>query len=331
MKILVFGAGVLGSFYAARLQESGQEVTLLARGERLSQLRRYGIVLQDSQTGHQSTTVVDLTEQLTVDDYYDLVLVLVRRNQLPEVLPCLAVNRPSPAFLFIVNNASGPEALIQAVGRERVLLGFAGAGGTRDGHVITTIILSGESQPTTIGELDGQTTPRLEAIAEALRGAGFPTAIEAHMDAWLKTHVALVSPIANAIYLAGGSNYRLAKTPDGLLLLRRAIGEGFEVLRALGIPITPERLQNLVDTPEPQMVENLRQMMATPRAEMTMAKHACAARDEARQLTDDFLALCELTSVPTPAIHRLAAYIDTATPPMAEGSAKIPLPRPVPA
>jgi hypothetical protein len=176
----------------------------------LSQLRRYGIVLQDSQTGRQSTTVVGLTEQLTADDHYDLVLVLVRRNQLPEVLPRLAVNHPIPAFLFMVNNASGPEALIQTVGRERVLLGFAGAGGTREGHVITTIILSGESQPTTIGELDGQTTPRLEVIADALRAAGFPTVIEAHMDAWLKTHVAVVSPIANAIYLAGGSNYRLA-------------------------------------------------------------------------------------------------------------------------
>jgi hypothetical protein len=73
------------------------------------------------------------------------------------------------------------------------------------------------------------------------------------------------------------------------------------------------------------MVESLRQMMETPRAEMTMAKHACAARDEAQQLTDDFLALCATTSVPTPALHRLVAYIDPATPPMAEGSAKIPL------
>jgi 2-dehydropantoate 2-reductase len=275
--------------------------------------------------GRQSTTEVGLTEQLTADDCYDLVLVVVRKNQLPDVLPCLAVNRPSPAFLFMVNNASGPEPLIQAVGRERVLLGFAGAGGTREGHVVTTIMLSGESQPTTIGELDGRTTPRLEAVTEALRGAGFPTAIEAHMDAWLKTHVALVSPIANAIYLAGGSNYRLANTPDGLLLLRRAICEGFEVLRSLGIPITPARLQNLVDTPEPEMVESLRQMMGTSRAEMTMAKHACTARDEARQLTDDFLALCAMTSIPTPAIHRLSTYIDPATSPMAEGSAKIPL------
>ena len=33
-KILVFGAGVLGSYYAAMLQEGGHEVTVVARGQR---------------------------------------------------------------------------------------------------------------------------------------------------------------------------------------------------------------------------------------------------------------------------------------------------------
>ncbi len=34
MDILVYGAGVLGSLYAARLQQAGQHVTILARGPR---------------------------------------------------------------------------------------------------------------------------------------------------------------------------------------------------------------------------------------------------------------------------------------------------------
>lgn len=328
MKILVYGAGALGSLYAARLQESGQDVTLLARGERLAQLQKYGLVLRDSESGQQTITPVNLVEQLGPDDCYDVVLVLVRKNQLREVLPNLAANRHSPTFLFMVNSASGPEELMQAVGQERVLLGFAGAGGTREGHIVSALILSGQSQPTTIGELNGQTTPRLQAIAEALRQAGFPVAIEANMDAWLKTHVALVSPIAQAIYLAGGSNYRLARTRDGLILLHRAICEGFQVLQALNIPITPARLQNVVDTPEPEMIASWQKTMSTSRAEMTMARHACAARDEAQQLADEFCALISLTTVATPAIHQLYAYLDPVTPPLPEGSAEILLAEP---
>ena len=45
MNILVYGAGVIGSVYAARLQQAGYTVTLLARGQRAVSLRMQGILL----------------------------------------------------------------------------------------------------------------------------------------------------------------------------------------------------------------------------------------------------------------------------------------------
>jgi len=39
MRILIYGAGPFGSFFAERLVEAGHEVTLLARGKRLEDLR----------------------------------------------------------------------------------------------------------------------------------------------------------------------------------------------------------------------------------------------------------------------------------------------------
>ena len=47
MKILVYGAGVLGTLYAARLQDGGQDVSLVARGQRLADLRQHGLVLEN--------------------------------------------------------------------------------------------------------------------------------------------------------------------------------------------------------------------------------------------------------------------------------------------
>jgi 2-dehydropantoate 2-reductase len=35
MRILVFGAGVLGSYYATKLYQAGMDVTILARGENI--------------------------------------------------------------------------------------------------------------------------------------------------------------------------------------------------------------------------------------------------------------------------------------------------------
>ncbi len=49
-KILVYGSGPLGSLFAARLQQGGNDVSILARGQRLAELREHGIVLVDVQT-----------------------------------------------------------------------------------------------------------------------------------------------------------------------------------------------------------------------------------------------------------------------------------------
>ncbi len=81
MKILVYGAGVLGSLYAARLADSENDVTILARAQRLVDIRSNGIVLEDVATKRQTTTHVNVVEQLTPQDAYELIIVLMRKNQ----------------------------------------------------------------------------------------------------------------------------------------------------------------------------------------------------------------------------------------------------------
>ena len=323
MKILVFGAGVLGSLYAARLQDAGHEVTILARGERVEQIREHGLVLLDSASGVETFTRVEVVEKLMPEDAYDLAIILVRKNQLADVLPLLAANQGVKSFLFMVNNAAGPDALIQAVGRERVLMGFPGAGGTRRGYIVEYAQVSAQTQPTTIGELDGTRTARIEEVAAAFRGAGFPVSISSNIDAWLKTHVALVSPIANALYLADGDNYRLAKTRDGVVLMVRAIREGLKVLEASNIPITPAKYRYIRLVPEPILVSMMQKGFATQRAELVMARHANAARDEMGLLAAEFKQLAVQSGVPTPSMDLLASYIDPVTPSLSEGSASL--------
>lgn len=325
MDILVYGAGVLGSLYAARLQEAGNAVTVLARGQRLADIREHGLVLEDATTGQQAVTRVNVVDQLTPDDAYDLVIVLVRKNQLASVLPALAANHHTPTVLFMVNTAAGPGEMIAALGRERVVLGFPGAGGTRVGHSVRCRLVSGKAQPTTLGELYGFTTRRLAGIAESFKAAGFPVALCPYMAAWLKTHVALVSPIANALYLAAGDNYRLAHTRDGVVLMVRAIREGLRVLHALDVPITPARYRSLEWIPEPLLVAVMQRILDTSRAELIMARHANAARDEMQHLADEFRTLVHQAGVPTPALDRLNAYLDPAVPPIEQGAAHIPL------
>jgi len=329
MKILVYGAGPLGSFLAARLHEAGQEVSLLARGQRLADLREHGVVLVDTETGKETVARPRIVERLAPEDAYDLVLVVMRKNRALEILPVLAANRHTPNILFLMNNAAGPDALVQALGKERVMMGFPMAAGYRRGHVIHYLFGGKPGKPVKIpiGEADGRILPRTREVAAVFDGIeGFAGEIRTDMDAWLKTHVALLMPsLAPAMRAAGRDNVRMGRTRDAVVLAVRAIREGFGVVRKLGYPVVPSSIRQMELIPEPILVWYLQRMLPHPRMRTAMLEHADAAQDEIRHLAGEFDALIERAGIPTPVIDGLKKYVDPATPPLPEGSAEIPL------
>jgi ketopantoate reductase len=327
-KILVYGTGPLGSLFAARLQEGGNDVSILARGQRLADLREHGIVLHDVLTNQQSVTRVNVVEALAPDDAYDLVLVIMRKNHALQILPVLAANQHTPNVLFLTNNAAGPGELVEALGQDRVLIGFPNSAGYREGHAVHCLTGT-QDDPALVpfGEVDGRITPRTRRVAHILKSApGFGAEIRTDMDAWLKYHVALLMPsLAAALYAAGTDNYRFGHTRDLVVLSVRAIREGFRVLRTLGYPVAPSKFRMFQWIPEPILVLILQRRLANEMMEVALTKHANAARDEMRHLTDEFLALARTTAVPTPAIDRLYPHFDPDVPLVPEGSAEIPL------
>lgn len=308
-KILFFGAGVLGSLYAARLKQSGQDVTILARGARLQNIRKHGIVLEHALNGKSEVVAVPVIEYLNENDRYDLIAVLVRKNQLTSVLPILTAHKATPNILFMVNNPSGYVGMVNAVGAKRLVLGFAGAGGTLVGHVVRYVVVSRLLQPTTFAELDGSSSARLREIMRIFSRAGFPTAFTPHMDAWQKTHVACISPLANALYKVDCDNHLLARSPHVVQLTVRAVREGFNVLHALRIPITPAKLRMWEWIPESVLTRLLMLWAATDHFRTVAVEHTATATDEMRQIADEFRTLALSTPVPTPAMDALRSCI----------------------
>jgi ketopantoate reductase len=327
-KILVYGAGPLGSLFAARLRQGGNDVSILARGQRLSELREYGIVLVDAQTQAQTLTRVNVIEGLAPDDAYDLVLVIMRKNHALQILPVLAANRHTPSVLFLMNNAAGPGALVEALGQERVLIGFPNSAGYREDHAVHCLTGTEDDKAyVPFGEVDGHITERTREVARILESApGFGAEIRTDMDTWLKYHVALLFPsLAPTLRAAGVDNYRLARTRDLVVLAIRAIREAFRVLRSLGLPVTPSKFKVIEWLPEPILVVLVQRMLANPLMETALVKHAEAARSEVQHLIGEFMALASTTSVPTPTIDRLLLYYEPDAPLVPDGSAEIPL------
>ena len=100
MRILIFGAGVIGSLYAALLAEAGFDVSVYARGWRLESLRQDGLLYKSNAEIRKAS--VKVLSKLEAGDLYDLVFLTVRENQLHAALEELRQN-VSPTIVTMVN------------------------------------------------------------------------------------------------------------------------------------------------------------------------------------------------------------------------------------
>jgi 2-dehydropantoate 2-reductase len=310
LRILVIGAGVIGSVYAAWLQMSGHQVTILARGQHLVDLQDHGLIIEDTGTGRLLTTPIATLDHLAPDDAYDLLIVAVRLEQVTDILPLVTANTATPLVLFLLNNAFGAEQFTQAVGRERVVLGFPGIGGRREGSTTRFYVLP--QQPTTLGEVNGQITSRLRKLAALITATGHPVTITTQIDAWLKTHAVFVTCMAAAIDQCGGDSVRLAHTRTAVATMVRAIHEGFRALQAQGVPVTPRNLAVLFGwMPSWFAVHYWQQALRGPVGTLAIAPHARAARSEMVALAAQVLTLLQPSPLPTPTLHQMLATFTT--------------------
>ncbi len=309
MNVLVYGAGVIGSVYAARLQEAGYTVSLLARGQRAVSLRTHGILLENIRTGQQTTTRVSIVEHLASMDSYDVVLVTVRLDQLESVLPSLAANHQIPTVLFLLNNPDGMPRL-EMLDPHRVLLGFPSIGGSRQGEVIRYAHYPAVAQ-TMLGKEDGRVTLRLRQLVTAFKKAGFSVALNSDMQSWLKTHAVFDACILAAVAMTQGSSAKLGRTRKHVVMMIQAVREGLRALQAQNIPITPLSMKVLfLWMPRWFAVLCLQYILQSSIATLSLDSGLQGGLDEVSQMARDILAQLQKSSLPTPTLNRLMEFLE---------------------
>lgn len=310
MDILVYGAGVIGSVYAARLKAAGQNVSLLARGQRAVSLRTHGIQLEDASTGRRTTTQVSVVEHLAPTDRYDLVLVTVRLDQLHSVLPILAANHQVPTLLFLLNNPAGMQQFEQ-LDAQRIVPGFPAVGGVRKGDIVHYITL--RQVPTMLGEANGHVTPRLRQLSAIFKQAGFTVDLISDMQSWLKTHAIMDMGIISAVMITGGSA-QLARSRHNVVMLVQAIREGLLALRALGTRLTPFYLTVLfLWLPSFLTVILIQSLLRTRLSVLGIDAHLGDDIEEIRQMTREIMAQLRSSPLTTPTLNRLMEALEQTT------------------
>jgi 2-dehydropantoate 2-reductase len=141
--------------------------------------------------------------------------------------------------------------------------------------------------------LNGKKTERLEDLKNILRNSGFNVSISKKMDAWQKSHVAMVAPLGTAIYYDGGNNYSVSRNKEAISQMNKALKENFYFLKKSGIGIEPLKLNVFLILPLCILNIIMRIVFNTKWAETVISNHALNAKQEMELISNEFLELAE--------------------------------------
>ena len=84
MRLLIYGAGVIGGLYANAFAEAGCDTTGYARGKKLETLKTRGLLYEKN--GKQYKANIKVIAKLQNDDIYDFIFLTVKENQVHTAL-----------------------------------------------------------------------------------------------------------------------------------------------------------------------------------------------------------------------------------------------------
>ncbi|WP_286907294.1 ketopantoate reductase family protein [Clostridium sp. UBA1652] len=183
-KILIFGAGVIGSIYAMKFIEAGLDVTMFARSNRFKALKENG--LQYSEKGTVKSIKVNVIDKLENDDVYDFIFVTVHYDQSESALLALKDNQ-SKNIVMMTNSSMGFSTWQNIVG-DRILPAFPGFGGQIKDGILYARFAPKFLIATMVGEISGLETERVENLSKMFKTAKLPYTINKDMEAYLITH-----------------------------------------------------------------------------------------------------------------------------------------------
>ena len=253
MKIAVVGAGAIGGYLGARLSLAGEAVTFIARNRNLEAINARGFRLQLPDGSTQHAPDVRAVQDPAAAGLQDAVLLTTKAHQARELLPGLrALFGPDTTVVTMMNGV--PWWYFQRLGGPydgRALASVdpdgALAAGIEVERIVGSIVYPAaelvepgvvrvvEGNRFTLGELDGQRTPRVEALSRSLMAAGFkaPVSRDLRSELWVKLWGNLsFNPISA---LTHATLEEICRFPAGRDLAARMMAEARAVGEKLGV------------------------------------------------------------------------------------------------
>ena len=295
MRILIIGAGVLGSNLAHSIKK-GNDVTILARNKTYENLKNNGLIIKHK-LGKKSVDHFNVIDKLDENDIYDVIFVVSRFSSLDSIVKIIEKNK-SKNIVFVGNNMNA-EKYMNIKDKNILFAFFMAAGKKYDGYINSLCLNKIE-----IGRTDGKDISN-EFIKSIFKETKIKLTIENKMNDYLKTHACAVLPLVFASYKVDGNLKLLKKDKEYSLLIMDAIIEGYDVLKKLGYEILPKgEYENCVNKKE-KCAFVYRFMFSNFIGKMCISDHAMSAREEFILLDNEFEKLKKKSKLETKVYDKL--------------------------
>lgn len=289
MKILIIGAGVLGSNLAHSIKK-GNYITILARNKTYENLKNNGLIIKHK-LGRKTIDHFKVINKLEENDIYDVIFIVSRFSSLDSITPIIESNK-SKNIVFLGNNMNA-EKYMNLKDKNVLFAFFMAAGKKYDGYIDSICLNKIE-----IGRTDGKDISN-EFIKSIFKDTKIKLIIDNKMNDYLKTHACAVLPLVFASYKVNGNLKLLKNDKKYSLKIMDAIIEGYDVLKKLGYEILPKgEYENCVNKKK-MCAFIYRFMFSNFIGKMCISDHAMSAKDEFILLENEFEKLKKKAKIET--------------------------------
>lgn len=300
-RILVFGAGVIGSNLAADLFASECDVTLLARGKWADCIEQKGLTIKSAFFPGQKTYRIPVIRELKKDDAFDAIFVVMRYSQIQSTLETLNAN-VSQNIVFVGNNLS-TDKLIDKLPEKNVMFAFSMAAGHREKDRVVSFSM----KKITIGQR--KDSPSNESLINRIfSGTKMKVVYEPNMEDYLLCHAAFVLPIGFACYFCDGNLKKVSRDKQYLNQIIDANIEGYQAIEAAGHQILPVSDRDYNGPKYRKLCYTVYKIMCSTKiGKICASDHALNAVEEMTALNEELKQFFASTGASTPIYLKMEA------------------------
>jgi len=311
MKILIVGAGIVGTIYGWAFAEAGNDVTHLVRPGKAARFKDgVQIDMYDVRKGYKRNFLghypIHVTETIQAADGYELVIVPTKHYHLLDALKQIVPQAGNTDYWLLTQNWEGTAAVDAILPPDRYVYGDAKGGGTYKGNTLIATISSVD-----IGQVGGRHDACLDKVLSLCRSV-IPVTVHENILHYLWVQYAVTGGLWPAL-VKGGSLEAVLDNPSIGAQGLEATRECLEVIVRRGVDLKgyPETKMYLNSSPVAMWMAGLtmKAMFRFNKYMQRSSAHGLSDAQEIKTFYYDLLNSGRELGVPMPAMSAFEADI----------------------